>query len=222
MAKKLVYIYPGFERFWHWMQAILIFFLAFTGFEIHGSVEFFGFREAVRYHNIAAYMFLGLIIFAIFWHLTTGQWKQYIPTFDNIKGQLNYYLFDIFKNAPHPTKKTVISKLNPLQKIVYFGLKILVIPMSVTSGLLYMFYRYPSKYGVEAINIQSLEFIAVFHTIAAFLLISFIMMHLYLITTGETITSNLQAMLTGYEELDVADEEKTETNQVQLKVEANK
>ncbi|GAB1372498.1 cytochrome b/b6 domain-containing protein [Candidatus Kapaibacterium sp.] len=222
MAKKLVYIYPGFERFWHWMQAILIFFLAFTGFEIHGSVEFFGFREAVRYHNIAAYMFLGLIIFAIFWHLTTGQWKQYIPTFENIKGQLNYYLFDIFKNAPHPTKKTVISKLNPLQKIVYFGLKILVIPMSVTSGLLYMFYRYPSKYGVEAINIQSLEFIAVFHTIAAFLLISFIMMHLYLITTGETITSNLQAMLTGYEELDVADEEKTETNQVQLKVEANK
>ena len=52
MSKKQFYIYKGFERFWHWMQAILIFFLAFTGFEIHGTYTFFGFRDAVRYHNI--------------------------------------------------------------------------------------------------------------------------------------------------------------------------
>lgn len=205
MSKKQVYIYKSFERFWHWMQAILIFFLAFTGFEIHGTYSFFGYRDAVRYHNVAAYMFIALIVFAIFWHLTTGEYKQYIPTFQNIKAQLNYYLFGIFRNSPHPTKKTVLSKLNPLQKLTYFALKILVIPLSVTSGLLYMFYRYPSKQGVAAINIQSLEFIAIFHTIAAILLIIFIVTHLYLITTGETLTSNLKAMLTGYEELEVED-----------------
>ncbi|MCF8267236.1 MAG: cytochrome b/b6 domain-containing protein [Ignavibacteriales bacterium] len=202
MGKKQVYIYRSFERFWHWMQSILIFFLAFTGFEIHGTYSFFGFREAVRYHNIAAYIFIGLIIFAIFWHLTTGEYKQYIPTLENIKAQLNYYIFGIFRNAPHPIKKTVLSKLNPLQKITYFGLKILVIPLSVTSGLLYMFYRYPSKHGIAAINIQTLEAIAVFHTIAALFLVVFIITHLYLITTGHTPTSNLKAMLTGYEELD--------------------
>lgn len=202
MEKKQVYIYRSFERFWHWMQSILIFFLAFTGFEIHGTYSFFGFREAVRYHNIAAYIFIGLIVFAIFWHLTTGEYKQYIPTFENIKAQLNYYIFGIFRNAPHPTKKTVLSKLNPLQKLTYFGLKILVIPLSVTSGLLYMFYRYPTKRGIEAININTLETIAVFHTIAALLLVVFIITHLYLITTGHSVTSNLRAMLTGYEELE--------------------
>lgn len=210
MSKKQVYIYKSFERFWHWMQAILIFFLAFTGFEIHGTYSFFGYRDAVRYHNFAAYMFLILIAFSIFWHLTTGEYKQYLPTFKNIKAQLDYYIFGIFRNAPHPTKKTVLSKLNPLQKLTYFGLKILVIPLSVTSGLLYMFYRYPSKQGVEAINIQSLEFIAIFHTVAAILLVAFIITHLYLITTGETVTSNLRAMLTGYEELEV--EEKAGKN----------
>lgn len=215
MAKKLVYIYQSFERFWHWMQSVLIFFLAFTGFEIHGFYEFFGFRDAVVYHNIAAYMFIGLIVFAIFWHATTGQWKQYIPTFKNIRAQLEYYLFGIFKNAPHPTKRTVLSKLNPLQKITYFGLKILVIPMSVTSGLLYMFYRYPTKYGMETINIQSLEYIAIFHTIAALLLVLFLVVHLYLITTGETITSNLKAMLTGYEEIEVENSELEDTNNVE-------
>ena len=208
MSKKQVLIYKGFERFWHWMQAILIFFLAFTGFEIHGSLTFFGYRDAVRYHTLAAYMFLSLIIFAIFWHLTTGEWKQYIPTLKNIRSQLDYYLFGIFRNAPHPTKKTVLAKLNPLQKITYFGLKILVIPLSVTSGLLYMFYRYPSRHGIEAINVHSLKWIAYFHTAAAILLVVFIITHLYLITTGDSITANLKAMLTGYEELEDDDNSK--------------
>jgi len=205
MSKKTIYIYKSFERFWHWMQAILIFFLAFSGFEIHGAYTFFGFRDAVTYHNFAAYMLIGLIVFAIFWHLTTGEWRQYIPTMEHIKAQLNYYIFGIFRNAPHPTKKTVLTKLNPLQKLTYFGLKILVIPLSVTSGLLYLYYRYPSQQGIAAINIETLEAIAIFHTIAAILLVIFIVTHLYLITTGETITSNLKAMLTGYEELEEDD-----------------
>lgn len=212
MSKKQIYIYKSFERFWHWMQAILIFFLAFTGFEIHGSYTFFGFRDATRYHNFAAYMLIGLIIFAIFWHLTTGEWKQYIPTLDNVKAQLDYYIFGIFRNAPHPTKKTILTKLNPLQKLTYFGLKILVIPLSVTSGLLYIFYRYPSKHGIEAINIQTLEVIAIVHTVAAILLVIFIVTHLYLITTGETVTSNLKAMLTGFEELEDDDNEQLPVN----------
>ncbi|MGE5430185.1 MAG: cytochrome b/b6 domain-containing protein [Syntrophomonadaceae bacterium] len=207
------YVYKAFERFWHWAQAILIMFLAFSGFEIHGSVSFFGFENAVKYHNIAAYMFLVLIVFAIFWHFTTGEWRQYIPTYEHMRAQLNYYLFGIFKNAPHPTKKTVLSKLNPLQRIVYFGLKILVIPVSVTSGLLYMFYRYPQRHGVEALNIHSLEIVALVHTAAAFLLVAFIITHLYLITTGKEITSNLKAMFTGYEDLE-DDEHSSEEEKV--------
>lgn len=200
--KNKIYIYKAFERFWHWTQAVLIFFLAATGFEIHGSISFFGYQNAVTYHNIAAYTFILLIIFAIFWHLVTGEWKQYLPTIKNMKAQVNYYLFGIFRNAPHPTKKTVLTKLNPLQKMVYFALKILVIPTMVISGLLYMFYRYPQNGAVEGMNIGSVEVIALFHTAGAFLLLAFIIIHLYLITTGTTITSNLKAMITGYEELE--------------------
>lgn len=222
MSKINVYIYRGFERFWHWMQALLIFFLAFTGFEIHGSYEFLGFAEAVRYHNFAAYSLLILIIFAIFWHLTTGEWKQYVPTLRNIQAQLNYYIFGIFKNAPHPTKKTVLTKLNPLQKITYFGLKMMVIPIIVTSGLLYILYRYPSSQGITAINIQTLEVIAIIHTIGAFMLIMFIIVHLYLITTGDTVTSNLKAMLTGYEELDSHDSDDIKMEEVNNQLANNK
>jgi thiosulfate reductase cytochrome b subunit len=190
----------------------LIFFLASTGFEIHGTFTFFGFENAVTYHKIAAYGFMILIVFAIFWHFTTGEWRQYVPTFEHIKSQLNYYLFGIFRNAPHPTKKTVLSKLNPLQKLVYFGLKMLVIPVMVISGLLYMFYRYPQNQTIESINIDSLGSIAVVHTAGAILLVAFLITHLYLITTGTTITSNLKAMLTGYEELE-GEESSTENTE---------
>jgi thiosulfate reductase cytochrome b subunit len=184
------------------MQSLLIFFLAATGFEIHGMYSFFGYQNAVTYHNFAAYSFIILIVFAIFWHFSTGEWRQYIPTTKFLKAQLNYYLFGIFRNEPHPTKKTVLSKLNPLQKLTYLGFKILVIPTMVISGLLYMFYRYPHEGNIEGLNIDSVDVIAIFHTAGAFLLMAFVVVHLYLITTGETITSNLKAMITGYEEVE--------------------
>ena len=58
-----VYIYKIFERFWHWTQAILIGFLAVTGFEVHGYINLFGYKNAVIYHDKAAWAFLVLIVF---------------------------------------------------------------------------------------------------------------------------------------------------------------
>ena len=214
---KKEYVYRGFERFWHWTQAALIIFLGVTGFEIHGSIHFFGYDQAVRYHNTAAISFLVLIVFAIFWHFTTGEWRQYLPTRKNLRAQAEYYVFGIFRNAPHPTKKTVLSKLNPLQKLVYAGLKVLVIPVMVITGLLYMFYRYPQRYEVMSLNIGGLQVVATLHTIGAFLLVSFFIAHLYLITTGNTLTSNLKAMITGYEDLSgESDQKEIKTHKTEL------
>ncbi|MDK9700299.1 MAG: cytochrome b/b6 domain-containing protein [bacterium] len=209
---KMEYVYRSYERFWHWMQAILIIFLGMTGFEIHGTFGFFGFEQAVQYHNIAAILFIVLIVFTIFWHITTGEWKQYLPTRQNLRKQAEYYLVGIFHNAPHPTRKTKISKLNPLQKIVYLALKIQVLPVMVLSGLLFMFYRYPQQHEVVTLSIQSLSFIALAHVAGAYFLVAFFIAHIYLMTTGHTITSNLRAMITGFEELPNEDTEPTVEN----------
>jgi len=197
MSKK-VYLYKRFERFWHWGQTLLIFSLIFTGFEIHGVTSLMGYENAVIWHNNAAWAFIILIVFAIFWHLTTDEWRNYIPTITNFKAQVNYYLTGIFRNAPHPTRKRTLSKLNPLQRLVYFGLKILLIPLMVITGLFYMYFHYP----VRGIEFESLEYLAILHTLGAYLLLSFIIIHLYLITTGRTLGSNLKAMVTGWEEMD--------------------
>jgi thiosulfate reductase cytochrome b subunit len=202
MTTRRAAVYKGFERFWHWMQALLILFLALTGFEVHGSLVFLGLDQAVRYHRIAADAFIVLIAFAVFWHFTTGEWRQYLPTTDLLRAQLEYYVVGLFRGAPHPTRRTPLSKLNPLQKLVYLSLKILVLPVMVVSGLLYMFYRYPQRHGIEALNVETLRTIAVVHTAGAFFLVTFVIAHVYLITTGRTLTSNLKAMITGYEDLE--------------------
>ncbi|HHE47115.1 MAG TPA: cytochrome B [Bacteroidetes bacterium] len=218
---KSVKIYNRFERFWHWMQAALIIFLAMTGLEIHGSFTFFGYEQAVRYHSTAAVFLMILIVFAIFWHFTTGNWKQYLPTFENLRAQIDFYLTGIFRGAAHPVKRDVLSKLNPIQRLVYLGLKILVIPIMVSSGLLYMYYRYPQREGMVGIGIFELKSVAVLHTLGAYILIAFIITHLYLITTGQTVGSNLKAMITGWEDIEDDDDKVYNPKTTEIEVKAD-
>lgn len=206
--KKRAYIYKTFERFWHWSQALFIIFLIITGFEIHGSFELMGYERAVMFHNIVAWSLIILIIFAIFWHFSTGAWKQYIPTTKLVKAQFNYYIFGIFKGAPHPTKKTSYTKFNPLQRLTYLGFKVFIIPLQVASGIFYMFYMYPEN----PIHFGSLDVIAILHTFGAFVLIMFLFVHLYLLTTSEAPVESFAAMIHGWEEVSVTPEEEHKTH----------
>ncbi len=200
---KRAYIYKAFERFWHWSQALLIMFLVITGFEIHSSYQLLGYERAILYHDIAAWSLLILIIFAIFWHFATGAWKQYIPTMKLVKEQANYYIFGIFKGAPHPTKKTSYNKFNPLQRLTYFGFKVFIIPVQVISGFLYMYYMYPEN----PIHFIGFDITALIHTFGAFMLLAFLIAHLYLLTTGESPKASFAAMLFGWEEVSVTPDE---------------
>ncbi|HQT92703.1 MAG TPA: cytochrome b/b6 domain-containing protein, partial [Candidatus Kryptobacter bacterium] len=67
---------------------------------------------------------------------------------------------------------------------------------------------------VLGLNISGLQNVAVLHTIGAFLLVTFLIAHLYLITTGQTVTSNLKAMITGYEELPEPNEKENQKSEV--------
>jgi len=205
-----VYIYKGFERFWHWSQASLIMFLAVTGFEIHSSYTIFGFEKATQYHQVAAWMLMGLLVFAIFWHLTTGEWRQYIPTTKQLKDQIIFYVSGIFKGEHHPTQKTELSKLNPLQRLVYLGFKIILIPLTTITGIMYLLYKTIDQNNLIVIEDYPLESIAFWHTLGAILLMIFLIVHVYMTTTGKTPTSNINAMITGYEELE-DENDKSET-----------
>ena len=197
MTAEKIYIFKRFERFWHWTQAALIIFMMVTGFEIHGVYKLFGFGKAVSLHTVAAWSLITLWVFAIFWHFTTGEWKQYIPTLEKVDAMLKYYLTGIFTDAPHPFRQTTLSKHNPLQRLAYLGVKLLINPLIWVSGLLYLYY---GNWGDLGLSGLSLQWVALAHTAAAFLMLIFFIIHVYLTTTGHTPLSHIKAMITGWEE----------------------
>jgi thiosulfate reductase cytochrome b subunit len=199
MSEK-IYVFKVFERFWHWSQASLIIFMLITGFEVHGSYHLFGFGQAVNLHTIAAWTLIGLWVFAIFWHFTTGEWKQYIPTLDKVVAMIKFYSVGIFINAPHPFHATTLKKHNPLQRLAYLGVLLFIGPLLWFSGWFYLFFGDWSAWGVD--KYVSLEWVAFFHTAGAFMMLLFLIAHVYLTTAGHTPTSHIKAMITGWEEVD--------------------
>lgn len=193
-----VYMYSRFLRLWHWLQALLVITLLLTGFEVHGTVQLFGYEEAAGYHRLAAWTLLGLWALAWFWHLTTGEWKQYIPSpIDRILAMMRYYGLGIFKGDPHPFHKDRWHRHNPLQRMAYLSLHIMIGPVIWISGLAYIFYPYLAGYGL------SLTPIALLHTLGAFLMLAFLIVHLYLaLTTSDKPLGFLKGMITGYEEIE--------------------
>lgn len=195
-----VLMYSRFLRFWHWLQGLLILALLFTGFEVHGTYRVLGFEQAASYHRIAAWTLLGLWALAWFWHITTGEWKNYIPSpMGRVLAMMRYYGLGIFRGEPHPFHKERWNRHNPLQRMAYLSLHVLIGPAIWVSGLIYIAYPYWTDYGLGGVPLTP---IAVLHTGAAFLMLAFLIVHLYLaLTTSERPLGNLKSMITGYEEV---------------------
>lgn len=198
-GKQSIYIYKRYERFWHWSQAVLVLTMLFTGFEVHGSYTVLGFAKSVRLHTLAAWVLLTLWAFTIFWQFTTGEWRQYIPTFTNIITVARFYAWGIFRGEEHPYHKTAQHKHNPLQRLTYLGLLAMVSPLIWGSGLLYLFRAYWPQWGLE--GLLQLDWVAWAHTAGAFMMLVFVIVHVYLTTTGHTPLAHIKAMLTGWEEM---------------------
>lgn len=195
---RKIYIFTAFERFWHWAQAILMVVLLATGFEIHGSWQLIGFQKAVDLHQISAVALIILWLFAIFWHFTTGQWRQYIPTSEKLTAMIRYYFRGVFKGEEHPFKPTVSGKHNPLQRLAYLVLKVILHPLIWITGMSLLLYPYRHQLGMDWDH----EKVVNLHLAGAFLILSFLIAHLYLITTGHKLSTHMKAMLTGYEEVE--------------------
>ncbi|WP_316369392.1 cytochrome b/b6 domain-containing protein [Candidatus Thiodiazotropha sp. CDECU1] len=192
------YYFTLFERLWHWSQALLIIGMLITGFEIHGSYHLLGFEQAIDLHTIMAWVLIGLWLLALFWHTTTGEWRQYVPSDpDSMLASVKYYAIGIFLGAPHPFHRRRAEKHNPVQRMVYLMLTMVITPIIWISGLLYLFYQYWAMIGIQGVP---LGFVAVIHTIGAFAMLCFIPVHLYMsLTTSEKPFGYLFEMIFGHE-----------------------
>ncbi|MCG5530614.1 cytochrome b/b6 domain-containing protein [Halorhodospira halochloris] len=190
-------IFSPFEIFWHWAQTLLIFGLLFTGLEMSGIFTLTGFESAFATHITLAWMLIGLWILAIFWHVTTGEWRNYMPTGQGLMSMLAYYAYGIFSGESKPYAKTAASKHNPLQRLAYFFFKAAIAPALWISGLLLLFYNLWRETLLG--ELLPLAAPAAVHVGAALALMVFLIVHIYLAsTTGNPWYAYLRAMVTGY------------------------
>ncbi len=201
-----VYMYPVYERLWHWLQAASIIVFIITGLEIHFADKFavLGYETAVRIHEIIAFVFIGNAFLSIAYHITAGEIKNYLPQpksfIDESWRQVIYYVKGIFQGAKHPIEKTPERRLNPIQQVTYLGILYALIPFQLVTGILI--------WGAEIWpnfleTIGGLSIIAPLHTLGAWFFVSFLIMHIYMTTTGHTPLANMAAMVTGWEDVEL-------------------
>jgi thiosulfate reductase cytochrome b subunit len=191
-----IYLYTRYERFWHWFQMAVIVVLLVTGLDVHGLYNLFGFERAVWLHNTLGITWLVAFAFFVFWVFTSGEWRQYVPTTRKMFAMIRYYGYGIFKGEPHPVPKRKDAKHNPLQRLVYLTLAAFLLPVQMVSGMLYWGYN---SWGAWGLSKLSLNWVAVVHMAGAFAIFSFIIVHVYMTTTGHSISAHIKAMISGWE-----------------------
>lgn len=205
-----VYMYESYRRFWHWLQTLAIIILLFTGLIIHRPDIFgaFSFRGVVTIHNVIAVILVINALLSVFFHIATERVQEYIPRpygfFDDAIVQAKYYIGGIFRGEAHPFEKRPDNRMNPIQKATYFGILIVLLPLQmITGALMWGVQQFPA----EANWFGGLPFLAPFHSLIAWMFATFIIVHVYMTTTGATPLEATRAMITGYEEVEVHEHE---------------
>lgn len=207
-----VYMYAVYERFWHWLQTFTIVLLLFTGLIIHRPDLFglFSFPGVVVAHNVLAAILVVNAALSLFYHLASGEIRQFIPRpygfFDQAIVQAKYYLGGIFRRDPHPFEKTPQKKLNPLQQMTYFGILNVLLPLQIITGaLMWGVQQWPQIVGDPLQGtgwLGGLPFLAPVHSLAAWLFAAFIVAHVYLTTTSHEPLASVKAMMLGWDEVE--------------------
>jgi thiosulfate reductase cytochrome b subunit len=190
-------------RVWHWSNAVLFVVLLITGLSMHYSGPdrpVVGFRMSVLIHNSAGVLltlFYGLFLFGNLL-LGNGRYYRLAPgdlTYGLVR-QARYYLLGIFLGEPHPFPHTAARKFNPLQKLSYLVVMFGLLPMVILAGWALFF---PAHLPENLFGLTGVALWAMAHGYLGYFASLFMVVHIYLGTTGETPGSLFRLMLTGHE-----------------------
>lgn len=182
--KFYLYILP--VRLWHWLNALFFITLLVTGLLNHFSIG--NTKLMVIWHKYTALAYIALWAVFIIMNIVTGNIRQYAVKWKDFTGriykQAKYYLHGILKGAPHPFETTAEDKFNPIQQVSYIGVMFLLVPLIIITGL-------AALYGHSALMLK-------FHLALGVAGLIFLMIHLYMCTTGNKPLDLIKAMIDGY------------------------
>ncbi|EGT0668071.1 thiosulfate reductase cytochrome B subunit [Citrobacter werkmanii] len=194
MEKSYLYTLP--VRCWHWLNALCFAALIISGCALHWVSARFSLWVDV--HNIAGValcvIWLGFILVAIFGngHHYRVRWQGFVGRFIR---QTRYYLYGIFRGEYHPEHASSEAKFNILQQLGYICVMFLLLPMLIVTGLLMMF---PALTPETLLALPGRQVVAWLHYGLAVVMVVFIIVHLYLCSTGDTPGALIKGMLDGF------------------------
>jgi thiosulfate reductase cytochrome b subunit len=199
-----IYLLPLWIRLWHWSNALLIIVLTVTGISLHfadPNLPLVEFALAARLHQIAGVALVALYGFFVVANIVSGNWWQYVPkppgVLERCKVQAMWYLVGIFKGEPHPYRVSEEANFNALQAISYWVIMYMIMPVMLLSGLIFLF---PEFAPDRAFGFDGLLPVAILHYITGAAIVMFMIIHIYLGTTGATVASMFRTMITGWHE----------------------
>lgn len=204
---RKIYIHPLPVRIWHWLNAIAILMLIFTGLQIRyaGLFDVLSFRDAVVLHNWFGF-FVGANFFLwLLFYFFSDRFSVYQPElspgkyFPAMYRQAYFYAYGILRGEPNPYRVTPEKKFNPMQAMTYQIVMLVLLPLQFYTGVL----LWDSTGWAGHIEVLGgLRVISTVHVLLTIAFIGFLMSHLYLVTLGHTFGAHTKGMITGYEEVD--------------------
>ncbi len=209
-AKHVEYIYltPMPVRIWHWINALGIVTLVVTGIQIRFPeyVNIFGtYKAAIRLHNTAGITvsIFYAIWFAYYLIVKGNLFKLYVPSVYDIKmgifRQVLYYFYYYFKGGSSPHHPSPDDKFNPMQKVAYMGLMLVLLPLVILSGILILNVA-PLREMIMLLG--GIKILVSAHFLIACCFFAFLFVHIYLATMGHTVIAHFKPMWNGWEEVD--------------------
>jgi len=203
-----MYLYPKWIRAWHITNALMFLILILTGLSMQytdkeNSSYMVGFAKAVKWHNFAALVLtLSYVIFVLGNAFTkNGRYyrikKEHF--WSDLKKQMRYYAYGMFKGEKHPFPVTLERKFNPLQKFSYFLAMYVGMPLLIISGIVLLFpeISFDNVFGMSGLVLND-----VLHITTGFFLFVFMVIHIYTCTLGAKPSSLFWGMISGYHPAD--------------------
>ena len=197
-----IYLYPGFIRLWHMLNAIFMLVLILTGLSMQYSARdsfMIPFRISVQLHNISGIALSASYLIFFIGNIISGNRKHYRLQWQGLRKrmsvQLRYYLSGYFKKQPPPFPVSSDSKFNPLQAVTYVMAMYIGLPLVMITGFGLLF---PEIILAGIFGVNGLVLTDLIHVIMGFLLSIFMIIHIYLCTIGVHPGCNFMAILTGW------------------------
>jgi len=149
-------------------------------------------NTARKVHFFGMYLIIFPMIFRFIYHVwVTGDLKKYMVTPKDLTHFPAFVRYYTFRSKEKPWG----HDYNLGQKAAYMLWPLLLILQAVTGFAIY----WPDKLGGVAAFFGGVIYLKLWHTVIAWIFVTSVVLHVYLGSTGITVTDLYRSMVTGYE-----------------------